>query len=154
MIDKNTPRLSELPGNLWVDTCAECGAKRAQNAHITNHKRSIMVSRWQEHDHYDKKEARVVALCKTCSDRLIAPHPRLYRQLGITQFVPGSAPICERCKHQYHLSCFSPRARFNGGPGLVFTPEPCVVHVCAGRHSYFCEVESEPIKNCSGKEIA
>lgn len=138
-LDENTPRLSQHRGNHGRSHCALCGG-------------SELMTRWQEHDHNDRPEARCVALCKPCADKVIEKHPRLYRRLSEDEFVPGSSGVCVGCKWQVHLSCTSPKAMFNGGPepGLEFSPRPSVGHLC--RPCRTIAVECEPVTECSGKE--
>lgn len=145
-LNKDTPRLSQLPRNIFMDrlgqlVCAKCGGVHD-------------LQRWQEHNHFDQPEAKIVVLCAWCSKEIIEPHPRLYRQLMRQEFVPGSSQVCVDCKWQDHLGCNSPVAKFNGGPGMEYTPSPQRCHFYFGgrRGGMWTAIEAVTIKECTGKE--
>lgn len=134
------PRLSLLPGNGVQNRCAICGTDRS-------------LSRWQEHDHNDRPEARAVLLCDYCSAAEIAPHPRLYRRLLPGEFIPGSASVCMDCHWRDQFTCISPTAKFNGGLGMSYEPLPTVVTMHSRPGGFRSMVlESDPVRRCSGKE--
>ncbi len=103
---KDWPRLSKtLDGPRDLDRCQACGG----NATAT----------WQECDEADQPELVYVRLCRSCSDKLIEPHPRLYRRIGDGSPAAGAMPCCRGCTHAVQLSCRSPLLKGNGGPGLA-----------------------------------
>lgn len=112
------PRLSEtLTRTRRVDRCQACGG--------------VGVTWWEEHDSRDRPEGIIVTLCQPCSERLIEPHPRLYRPLASGEPWPGAMPTCLGCKHSADLNCKSPLAKANGGPGLPLShPPPARAFVC------------------------
>lgn len=139
-LSPKTDRLSQLPGNFSLDQCAKCGG-----CHL--------LQRWQEHDDLDRPEPKCVCLCKPCADRIIEPHPRLYRQVPDHHFLPGSASVCKGCRWQKHLSCTCPLAMFNGGaePGLVFDPKPSMALIDSLSYRGPICFEIPPVKTCNGK---
>ena len=103
----DAPRLSDLTGNTDIYHCAGCGFVREH------------VPRWQEHDHFDKPEMRVVCLCKRCAKRMVGPHPRLYRELELFEPMPGAMQVCIGCRWLERVACKCPLAKHNGGAGMV-----------------------------------
>jgi len=102
------PRLSETSSWIaWPQVCRRCGA-------------AVELSVWQEHDDQDRRELIFVVLCRRCAERVIEPHPRLYRELDQNEPAPGVMAICGQCRHQVAGRCRSPKAAANGGPGLRF----------------------------------
>jgi hypothetical protein len=75
---------------------------------------------WQEHDDRDRPEPRYVLLCNPCADKIIEPHPRLYRRTERNEPCPGVMLQCVCCKHLDGLRCRHPQMRANGGPGVAF----------------------------------
>jgi len=69
------------------------------------------LSRWQEHDEFDKPEAVCVVLCKGCDEKLIEKHPRLYRRLALNEPAPGAMAICADCRHRDGNRCCNPGLR-------------------------------------------
>ena len=136
------PKLSEtLPGKTPGE-CQRCAAAAA-------------LTYWQEHDEQDQPLRAFVVLCQPCADKIIEPHPRLYRELPAVQPMPGVMPICLDCVHRTELSCTCPAAMFNGGPrpGLTFEPPGQMIHVCRAPRSksgwIYCA--PGPVTACSGK---
>lgn len=116
------PRLSETCSPpTWPRACQRCGAPGLGG--------SAELSVWQEHDDGDRREPIFVVLCKPCVDRVIEPHPRLYRELGRNEPAPGVMSICGDCRHADRGRCRSPRAAVNGGPGLRFPAADSTVHI-------------------------
>ena len=78
-----------------------------------------------EADEQDRFEDRHLVLCRRCSDRLIEPHPRLYRQVPRFAPEPGRMDPCLGCRYARALRCESPLLKANGGAGLpVRFPQP------------------------------
>lgn len=118
-INPQTHRLSEIKGPRHPNACCSCGQTYGDE------EAEVQLTKWQEHDHNDQPEMRVVLLCKQCGDRLIEQHPRLYKPLDRFMPYPGAMVICGDCPWRKELGCTSPRAKFNGGPGLKYDiPEP------------------------------
>ncbi len=138
------PRLSvELTGPKHPERCQGCSVGPPG------------LARWREHDQDDRPEFTVVVLCKACSDRLIDEHPRLYGLLQRHEPQAGCMPICVDCAHRKGVSCSSPDAKANGGPGVVLTvPAPIVVHVRRARPhpSGFQRQWSGPVRICMQRE--
>lgn len=108
---------------------------------------------WQEHDEDDQPEPIVVMLCTDCSERLIGPHPRLYRRLARNEPCAGIMDLCLECAFRAGVRCTSPEARINGGPGLEFDHDPPISgHVCyrTGR-CVFYTIYPNPVRTCSGR---
>lgn len=76
------------------------------------------LTRWQEHDHLDCPEPRVVVLCRACSTRVIKPHVRLYAPLDPNDPWAGCMALCIDCRWRLGTGCTHPRAKANGGPGV------------------------------------
>jgi len=77
---------------------------------------------FREHDERDWPIAGDAALVFVARDhercsRAVTAHPRLYaRETG----VPGSFPrLCGPCEHRAGLACRNPRAKVNGGEGVL-----------------------------------
>lgn len=111
------PRLSvQLTHARDIGTCQGCGGPARQL--------------WEEHDDNDKPEQILVALCDACSDRLIEPHPRLYRIVHEHEPRPGAMPVCSSCGWRKGLNCTHADLKANGGPGLPLNfPKPAVAMV-------------------------
>ena len=116
------PRLSETLESLaWPRRCQACGAELTRPAsRLRPSTGRAPATIWQEHDDADRPELRYIVLCGACADRLIEPHPRLYRRLDRNEPAPGVMRICEDCRHRQGGRCVSPRARAHGGPGLAW----------------------------------
>jgi hypothetical protein len=65
-----------MPMNVDLKHCASC-------------RETTRLSRWMEHDFRDQPEPRCVVLCWLCSNKLIEPHPRLYKKLADNEPFPG-----------------------------------------------------------------
>lgn len=111
---------------------------------------------WCECDEDDQPTAVFVALCPRCADRIIEPHPRLYKQMAKNEPAPGAMPICRDCPARDDFRCTSRLARFNGGPGMKYEPEGSMVHICRSprRLSGWHYIASGPVARCSGKDAA
>lgn len=83
----------------------------------------IGLLRWVECDANDKPTTVVVVLCVQCSERLIEPHHRQYRQVSPSEPRPGTMLVCLNCRLRNGVMCTSPAAKANGGPGIHFTYE-------------------------------
>lgn len=146
----NWPRLTERGRHTKAPyICQWCGTWGARDKDIRG---------WQEHDHNDQPEYKIVFLCTKCSKELIEPHVRLYRQIPVNEPVPGSMEICDGCKWQKEIYCTNPAAKVNGGPGINYDiPAPSVAFYDGrgkdGKRTGWRELHySEPAKGCSGKE--
>jgi hypothetical protein len=112
-----SPRLTELPGERHPLVCQACGGSS-----FPGHGNGLLrasLDRWQEHDHQDKPEERLLVLCNHCSKLLIKPHPRLYSRLHPNQPWPGCMAICVDCMQRDGVRCTDPRAKANGGQGVA-----------------------------------
>ena len=109
------PKLSEtLPSVGAPARCGNCGA-------------TDLVTVWQECDDSDRETTTRVALCRTCSDRIIDPHPRLYAAVPRNVPLPGAMAVCDGCAFGVDLACRNPLLTLNGGPGLpVRSSKPSV----------------------------
>jgi hypothetical protein len=134
-------KLSETLPGFTPGQCQLCGHK-------------LPLIYWQECDEDDQPTRVFVPLCQECSDRLIEPHPRLYRETSPNTPMPGAMPICLGCIHSNNLQCQSPVAKFNGGPGLEYEPKGQMVHLCRSprRLSGWHYMAEGPVTKCSGKE--
>lgn len=122
-----THRLTDLPGPKSPVHCQKCGMMKTAPTALTA---------WQEHDHHDKPEFKVVMLCGDCKKRIIEPHPRLYRALRPFHPWPGIMQLCLECKFREGVSCTHPNAKANGGQGVKITfPEPTRGFVDGGKYS-------------------
>jgi ferredoxin len=117
------------------------------------------LARWLEHDERDElprapERPRVVVLCRRCSDRLIDPHPRLYKLLDNGAAFPGCMSVCLTCEHRVDgTSCTHPGAKLNGGEGLSYRwkSEPIYAHVYyGGGRGEFMASYPGPVTQCSG----
>jgi hypothetical protein len=142
---KPWPKLSvDLPFPRRWDACQGCGSRED-------------LLRWLEHDDDDWPRPVVVVLCRSCSDRHIEPHPRLYAPLDPNMPVPGVMAVCKGCRHQDGLACTNPTARVNGGRGLEYEqPRPIISHVTYqtrhGRRGRWKTEFPGPVTACSGRE--
>jgi hypothetical protein len=92
------------------------------------------LDRWQECDHHDERQARVIVLCNKCGTAVIGPHPRLYHRLATNAPWPGCMELCVDCKHRAGVACTHPRAKVNGGEGVLITIKPPVRAFVDGTH--------------------
>jgi len=142
-----THRLTNLPGQRHPLHCQRCSGRfeRKQLAH------------WQEHDHNDQPEPKVLLLCTKCSDEVIEPHPRLYKRHDSNWPFPGLMEICVECKHRITGNC--ELAQINGGPGVNVTIPPPVQGFMDGRDSKGRRTGGrfalyiEPANGCTGREV-
>lgn len=145
------PKLSETLPHKSRTSCNRCNAG--------GQKRD--VSFWIECDDEDRRQPVFIALCGFCADELIEPHPRLYIELLSGECMPGAMRVCDDCKLRDGLRCTSPDAKFNGGQGLVFDPQPASVHLCrskaSGWHFFMAnslELARQGVEQqCSGKVV-
>lgn len=148
MSRKPWPKLSEtLPGQM-PGRCQQCDAGPQAEAEPLTY--------WQECDDDDRGTRVFIVLCQPCADRIIEPHPRLYRQQSDVMPMPGAMPVCLDCRYRERMDCVSPTAKFNGGPGLKYEPEGNYIHLCRSPRSksgwkYWAP---GPVETCSGKEPA
>jgi hypothetical protein len=115
--------------------------------------------RWLEYDEWDRLPTKpaIVVLCGRCSSLLIDSHPRLYHELEPHAPFPGAMAICVGCGQRSGVSCMSPLAKVNGGPGveIKYALAPTHAHVCGsrrggGRFSEWRSVYYGPPTSCSG----
>ncbi len=125
----STHRLTDLPGQHHPQRCQLCGEFDPLEGIKTG---QGILSRWQECDHDDRPEPKLIVLCDTCSKRVIRPHPRLYIQLGPNDPWPGCMAICLDCKLRDGTRCTSSDAKANGGPGVMLTITPPVHGIIDG----------------------
>jgi len=113
------------------------------------------LHRWQEHNDDDKPDPIVVVLCQACSDKIIEPHPRLYRRMDRWEPFAGAVGICRDCPLRKGSRCTSPQAKLNGGPGVeLIYPRPSTAHVLRrgkGQRSGFETIYHGPVRACSAK---
>jgi hypothetical protein len=95
--------------------CQNCGRQKNMIP------KAFPLTRWQEHDHRDQPENKIVVLCQSCSDKIIEPHPRLYTALAANAPWPGCMELCLDCKWRDGVSCSHPDAKANGGAGVMLT---------------------------------
>lgn len=146
------PRLSDTLPYRSPSHCNACGRGSPDAPFLAN---GGDLRLWQECDQNDRPEARYVLLCKACADRLIEPHPRLYRRIHHFAPAPGAMRLCGDCAHRDGTICRSPKARFNGGEGTFMVgPKPTRVHIlrAPSRLSVWETWYNGPIKHCDGKE--
>jgi hypothetical protein len=144
------PRLSEmLTGPKSPTSCQSCGLQLLIDD-------GDQFARWMEHDEQDRPEPIAVVLCKKCSDMLIEPHPRLYREMDEHEPLPGCMPICVNCPYRDGTRCTHPDLIANGGQGLKVTmPKPTTFHVLASPRSKSGWVTTYhgPVSGCAGLEL-
>lgn len=147
---KPWPRLSETLPLADVGKCQQCGSAEKLTA-------------WHECNDNDRPAGPVfVVLCQACADRIIEPHPRLYKRLLTDEALPGALPMCADCVFRRRLRCTSPQAAFNGGDGIVFDPPPTQIHLhgrgISGWHWLMLTGEALQLaggeQRCSGKQVA
>lgn len=136
-----TSRLSELAGDDAPDTCRICATQGRD------------MQRWQEHDHNDKPEPRLVVLCWRCAEKLIELHPRLYTKLQPNDPWPGAMAICLPCRWRNGTKCTHPSAKGNGGPGVMLTLSKPYVAMVRGRgFSGILTTYPHPPSACKNRE--
>ncbi len=151
-LSPQTPRLTDsLSGPKDPRICQSCSRGVTDGINVVN---------WQEHDHNDQPERKLVVLCDACSKRLIEPHPRLYKRHVTHEPYPGAMPLCVACRHRDGVTCNSPLAKFNGGPGLDYVyPQPAVGFwdgydkVLKKRTGGRMVTYAGPVTACTGREI-
>lgn len=136
----STTRLTEtVQGIKARGICQKCGAPEA--------------TAWCEHDHNDNPEYKFLWLCKRCSDKLIEPHPRLYKEFGKHEPLPGGMPICDDCPWRKEIICTNMDAKVHGGPGLKMVyPSPSTAFVDGPKFSGRITLFHGPVTACSGKD--
>jgi hypothetical protein len=148
LAERRQPALSEtLRGPRHPGRCQACGAEPDDR---------LELQRWRECDAWDKPTSVVVILCRACSRRLIAEHPRLYVAVDALAPAPGLMALCVGCRRRDGVSCTSPLLKANGGPGMVITfPKPDAVHLCfGGGHGEFRQLYRGAPSACMGREVA
>ncbi len=149
-LNLSSPRLSELgksTGRIHPDQCASCGRKRGEFPLNRG------LARWQEHDHNDQPEHRVVVLCRACSDKLVSPHVRLYHPLHDNHPWAGCMEICVHCRWRLGVSCTHPRALVNGGHGVaVKTGKAFSAFVDGSKYHGLMTLYETPPTECDQKE--
>lgn len=114
---KTWPRLSEVGTFKHPRHCQSCGA---------TYDREI----WQECDDKDEPEQIFIILCDKCSEKIIGPHPRLYRMLHRNAPAPGAMLTCADCDLSVGVNCTSFLLKKNGGPGLPLRlGEKSTIHI-------------------------
>ena len=156
------PRLStQLDGPRDPCHCQSCGIAGSLEPPtdamgLVNGSASLVA--WQEHDGNDQPMPIYVVLCRPCGDRIISPHPRLYRACQAWEPTPGVMGLCVGCQHRDGTRCACPDARPNGGEGIVIAfPEPTRVHVLRlgkGARSGWELWYPGPPRGCTGKASA
>ncbi len=120
-LNAQSPRLTETAKANGFEHPNRCGSCGRPNEHCpVDHG----LTRWQEHDHYDRPEPRLVVLCRACSNKLIEVHVRLYRPLGQNEPWAGCMALCIGCRWRLGIGCTHQRAKSNGGPGVAISIEP------------------------------
>jgi len=114
-LNPSSPRLSEIPKRHGFEHPLQCGSCGRRADQLSVHSG---LWRWQEHDHNDQPEHRLIVLCKVCSDKLIKPHVRLYRHLHPNDPWAGCMTLCVDCRWRIGTRCTHPRALSNGGVGV------------------------------------
>lgn len=110
-VRRQWPKLSEtLLGARHPTKCQSCGLSCSEDDRT--------LTRWIECDEYDRPTSTIIVLCRTCSDRIIEPHPRLYRDVERFKPVPGCMALCVSCRFREQLRCTHPDLKANGGQGL------------------------------------
>lgn len=142
------PKLSEtLPAEREPGVCQSCGLSSlgVDGQHLRC---------WQEADSDDRPTAIVILLCTPCSDRLIKPHPRLYRELRLPLPLPGVLQLCRGCSFRVGLTCAHPDRVQNGGAGLALEDvQGSNVHINygGGRGEWLVLYAREP-HTCTGRK--
>lgn len=117
-LNPETHRLTDITGgDKHPLVCQSCGG--SHRLRVGNGLIRLTLSRWQECDHNDQPEQKIVVLCNVCSKRVIEPHPRLYHQLHYNTPWPGCMDICVDCRFRSGIKCVHPAAKVNGGAGVM-----------------------------------
>lgn len=155
-MNEQTHRLTDLPGERHPLICQQCGGCCGGDPDGSGKARIMRTSldRWQECDHDDKPEHRLIVLCSKCSGRMIEPHPRLYHRLHVNDPWPGCMEICVTCKFRDGIKCSHPDAKINGGNGVMLTVgAPMRGFIDGAKYrGPFCHYPYPP-KACKQKEI-
>lgn len=122
-MNHQTHRLTDFPGERHPLICQQCGGCTGGDPSGDGKARIVRtgLDRWQECDHNDKPEHRLIVLCRKCSERMIEPHPRLYHRLHENDPWPGCMEICVTCKFRDGIKCSHPDAKINGGNGVMLS---------------------------------
>jgi hypothetical protein len=135
------PRLSRtLEGERHPEKCQSCGEPA--------------TAIWAECNDRDQVQEIFVALCSSCSDRLIKPHPRLYHRLEEHRPYPGTMGLCVNCRHRRGLTCKHPDKKTNGEVGLeIHFPKPTPMHLnFGGGKGAWMNLYPGPATFCGGRE--
>jgi hypothetical protein len=154
-VTPETHRLTDIEGEKHPMICQSCGG--SDDPAFGNGLIRHALLRWQECDHNDQPEPRLLALCNKCSARLIEQHPRLYRSIDPNAPWPGCMRLCIDCRYRQGVSCTHPKSKLNGGPGLAITcgrPLTAFVDGTRGgrRTGWVEQVYTTPPTACEGKE--
>jgi len=149
----DTPRLTDLPGDKNPFICQGCGGSNRKGAGNGLMRESL--NRWQECDHRDRPEYKIVVLCNKCTASLIKPHPRLYHEIEVNSPWPGCMEICVECRLRDGVTCTAPEAKVNGGAGVVLVyPEPPVRGFIDGKKTRgIFERYKSPATGCRQKKL-
>lgn len=122
-LNPETNRLTDMPGERNPCVCRRCGGVTGGDPTGDGKMRILRTSvdRWQECDHNDKPEDKLIVLCNKCAKEIIEQHPRLYHKLTPNNPWPGAMAICMRCMFRDGTACLHPDAKANGGPGVMLT---------------------------------
>lgn len=154
-MNHQTHRLTDLPGERHPLICQQCGGSNVSDPDGSGNARIMRTSldRWQECDHEDKPEAKLIVLCSKCSERMIKPHPRLYHQLHDNHPWPGCMALCVNCRFRDGIKCTHPDAKINGGNGVMLTvPKPITGFVDGAKYRGRFIQYSSPASACKQKE--
>lgn len=153
---KNWPRLStSLNPFINVRTCQCCGNACEPYPELSGQRQQLRAIRlWQECDESDQPEPIVVALCDPCAEKIIEPHPRLYRRLSsLNHPIPGVTAVCPGCIFQEGSRCKCPESLANGGAGIRLKgPRPQRGFIDGVKYRGPFEFYSEPITACTGRK--
>lgn len=138
------PKLSETLPDQDPGHCGNCTYMPIAGERLTY---------WQECDDKDQTTLAYVVLCQACADRIIEPHPRLYRQLPANEIMPGAMAFCGDCVHRDGLACKCPAAKANGGEGIELKHSGQRAHICRSpRHISGWTWYGGEVVSCSGRE--
>lgn len=146
-----SPRLTDLPGEKHPFVCQSCGGSCVPG--FGNGLMRHSLDRWQECDHKDQKEAKVIVLCEECSARLVKSHVRLYHKLFANTPLAGCMGLCVDCRFRSGVSCSNPKAKANGGPGVtLMIAQPQHALIDGPAYSGPITMYPEKAKECKDKE--